>query len=205
MLVNNGYYMHVIDKEIKSALDKYLVKKQQEKFVVHKVYYRNQMNDGYRTDEKILKDIIDKNIVVSNENEKLSVVIYYKNTKTKNLVLKNNENTVSRSLDKTNVIYKYKCPDRDCYLKNNFYIGFTNCKLTRRLTMHLQKGAIKTHEHCAHKSKLTREKITENTSILYQRNCSRRLKILEAILIRDLNPSLNEQDSNFARTLKLHN
>ena len=41
-------------------------------------------------------------------------------------------------LQKTNVIYKFKCPLGDCISDNdNIYVGLTSTTLLRRLTMHL--------------------------------------------------------------------
>ena len=41
-------------------------------------------------------------------------------------------------LQKTNVIYKFKCPLGDCISdNNNIYVGLTSTTLSRRLTMHL--------------------------------------------------------------------
>ena len=35
-----------------------------------KIYYKNQMNGQYKKDEKVIKDIIKKNVENTNENEK---------------------------------------------------------------------------------------------------------------------------------------
>ena len=115
ILVNNNYPQYLIEKEIKSSLDSYLTK---EKVKTEKanVYYQNQMNDGYKTDEQILKKIISSNVKSTDNDKKINVIIYYKNLKTANLVMKNNSNTAKRDIDKTRLIYEYKCPNEDCYL-----------------------------------------------------------------------------------------
>ena len=69
--------------------------------------------------------------------------IYYKSLycnkfKTLNLVIRNNSSPSIGVLRKTNVIYKFKCPLRDCISdNNNIYVGLTSTTLSRRLTMHL--------------------------------------------------------------------
>ena len=41
-------------------------------------------------------------------------------------------------LQKTNVIYKFKCPLGDCIFdNNNIYVGLTSTTLSRGLTMHI--------------------------------------------------------------------
>ena len=43
-----------------------------------------------RKNEKIMKDIIHKNVKPANENDKMELIIYYRNIKTKPLIMKNN-------------------------------------------------------------------------------------------------------------------
>ena len=48
-------------------------------------------------------------------------------------------------LQKTNIIYKFKCPLGDC-ISDNIYIGLTSTTLSRRLTMHLsEKSSLAQH------------------------------------------------------------
>ena len=64
-------------------------------------------------------------------------LIYYKFI-TSNLVIRNNSSPSIGVLQKTNVIYKFKCPLGDCISdNNNIYVGLTSTTLSRRLTMHL--------------------------------------------------------------------
>ena len=54
-----------------------------------KIFYENQMNEQYKKDDKIIKDIINKNITVNN-SYKIVTHIYYHNQKVNNLIMKNN-------------------------------------------------------------------------------------------------------------------
>jgi hypothetical protein len=47
------------------------------------------MNDQYKKDENILKDIIKQNVKPNDINDELDIIIYYKNMKTKSLIMKN--------------------------------------------------------------------------------------------------------------------
>ena len=47
-------------------------------------------HENYKTDEKILKNIITSNTLCTDPNSRLNLIIYYKNGKTSNLVMKNN-------------------------------------------------------------------------------------------------------------------
>ena len=127
------------------------------------------------------------------DNVKIKVQIYYKSRKIHNLVMKNNLTKNDDKLKRTNVIYKYSCPDEDCLLRKTDYIGLTTTTLSRRLTMHLRDGAPHDHTTQTHHRHITRKDLTDNTSILTMCNNRRRLHVLEALFIRKEKPRLNKQ------------
>ena len=57
------------------------------------------MNGQYKKDEKVIKDIIKQNVKPTNENEKIDVVIYYKNLKTKKPYNEEQHDQNSRPVD----------------------------------------------------------------------------------------------------------
>ena len=69
--------------------------------------------------------------------------------------------------------------------------------------MHLQNGGPRTHTEQYHDSPLTRQDMVENTHILATATDKRRLPVLEAVLIRELDPSINSQ-VNARGTLQLY-
>ena len=163
--------------------------------LTHALYYKNQMSPAYKNDERALKAIIRRNISVIDPREALKLIIYYQNPSTQSLVLRNNMSNDPSMLKKSNVVYHYTCKKGDCALHNNSgYIGHTTTTLSRRITMHLQQGGLKTHNDTHHQNdRLTREDITRNIRILQQESNRRRLHILEAVYIRKLEPSINRQ------------
>lgn len=196
MLVNNGYSCTEIDNEIKAALDIYHAGKTSNTQTcsengeqTHKLYYKNQMNSGYKEDEKALKDIIHKN-VHPKPGHKIKTIIYYKSVKTSQLVMKNNEQKRSKKKE-TYVVYRYHCPYGDCKLrKTGCYIGHTTDYLTTRISFHLQAGAPLNHTRDAHNRKLERKDMEENTTIIARERNRRRLQILEAVHIQQGRPEL---------------
>ena len=96
-------------------------------------------------------------------------------------------------LQKTNVIYKFKCPLGDCISdNNNIYVRLTSTTLSRRLTMHLSDtSSIAQHlkKHLCPTTQL-RKILTDNTILEHQNN-KQKLQILEALYIRNLQPALN--------------
>ena len=161
------------------------------------------MPPAYKVDERVLKNILAVNITEISPDTKLNLIIYYKNTKTSNLIMKNNLQ-VQGKLKSSNVIYRFKCPDEDCQLRpKEYYVGYTQTTLSRRLTMHLGKGAIKDHSEQEHQATMTRDAIVKNTEIIRRESNAIRLQIAEAIIIMIDDPHINRQDTGKARTLKL--
>ena len=151
------------------------------------------MGPAYKKDENVLREIVRRNVSTTNTNDKLQLLIYYRNKKTSNLVMRNN--LIKEPLLKsTDVIYVYKCPFGDCKLRKNAnYIGQTSTTLSRRLTCHLQSGAPQNHTETVHSRRLTRRDLVDNTTILARQPDRRRLIIMEAFYIRDLVPQMNSQ------------
>ena len=87
-----------------------------------KLFYRNQMPYNYESDEKILKILIHRNILPTDPNKKIKLIIYYNRFKTSNLVIRNNSSPSIRVFKKK-VIYQFRCPLGDCISDiNNIYV-----------------------------------------------------------------------------------
>ena len=154
------------------------------------------MTANYKADEKALKQIIKRNVTPQDKKDKLELVIYYRNRRASNLVMKNNEHE-SEKLKATNVVYSFKCTHGDCEPRPDAeYIGHTTTSLSRRLTCHLQSDSPQQHMQDAHKRKLTRTDLTENTTILARESNRKRLQITEAVLIRIRKPLINAQQEH---------
>ena len=203
VLINNGYTNTEVDHEIHKQLnkhhgetetkDKQRLETESKTNKVHHLYYRNEMNSQYRTDEKILRNILTKNIRCKNGNERVQLNIFYQNRKTHQLVMKNSPNT-GQSSNRTDIVYKLTCPHEDCRPRDTCYIGATTTTLSRRLTMHLQEktGPVE-HWLQTHQEKPTHKLLKHNTDIIDNSNDHYRLFIHEALHISRLKPTLNIQ------------
>ena len=135
------------------------------------------------------------------------MIIYYRSRKTRDLIMKNNLSPKVRDLARTNLIYDFQCKIDECAHQSRLdvqYSGLTTCTLSRRLTYHLQNGAIKSHSLTAHGRKITRNEIVEMTKARYYQNDYRRLEILEALIIHFEDPVLNQQETGKKKVLKLY-
>ena len=209
VFINNNYPIQFIDKCItkfktnKNFINENTIENNENKPI--NIFYKNQMNSQYEKDEKIMKDIIKQNVKTTNNNEYLNLIIYYNNTKSKDLIMKNNLNFKNDTMSKSWTVYKVKCPFGDCELPNPCYIGQTRNNIKTRLRSHAQNGAIKTHLFENHN--ITRFKLediethTESIKILKDLN---RLNIYEALLILQDRPDMNRQIDNFYNPLKLY-
>ena len=206
ILINNGYSNHLLDKEIHKFLSNIFSQTQEQTNQnTINIYYRNQMTPAHLTDERVLHDIVTRNVTTNNPQDKLNLIIYYKNTKVSNLIMKNNTTKKLNKLQKTNVVYDFTCPHEGCTLRKSNYIGMTTTSLSRRLTMHLQTGSIKDHMLHTHKSTLTRKQLEDNTTIIKHCPDFTRLQIIESLYIRERGPSINNQTTGQDRVLTLFN
>ena len=144
MLINNNYTNSIVDNQI----NKFINYKFTNPSTDHSdrttipIFYKNETHNNSSTDEKILRDIISTNVKTINPNQKL--IIYYKNIKTSNLVIKNSP-PASTDHQQSNAVYKFKCDLPHRNEENNTYIGMTQCTVQRRLQQHINSGSILEH------------------------------------------------------------
>ena len=207
LLINNDFNNSVVDYHINKFLDKKINPSNNNHDSQNKsnidIFYQAQTHSNYKLDERVLKDIVYRNTQVVDPNKKLNLIIYYKNIKTHNLVMKNNLSPPPTVLQQSNVIYQFECPLSHGNVIPR-YVGFTQNKLSRRLTMHLQQGSIRNHFMDHHNSILTRETIVNNTTIIEKAQDRYHLAIKEALLIMNSNPIINKQYDNFSNILRLN-
>ena len=138
----------------------------------------------------------------------MQLIVYDQSTKTRHLIMKNNLTPKIRDLARTNLIYDFNCNIDECARQpirsEKQYSGLTTCTLSRRLTLHLQKGAIRLHCEEVHGRKPTRKEIEEMTKARYYENDVQRLETLEALIIRFEEPVINRQDTGKKKILKLY-
>ena len=86
-----------------------------------------------------------------------------------------------------------KCPLGDCIPDNkDIYVGLTSTPLSRRLTIHISDtSSIAQHlkKHSCPTTEL-RKILTDNTTILEHQNNKQKLQSLEALHIRNMQPTL---------------
>ena len=78
-------------------------------------------------------------------------------------------------------------------LQKHQYIGHSVTTHSCCLTMHLNNGGPLQHATTVHNQKLKRANLINNTKILYHESNFKKLTILEALAIKNLNPSINSQ------------
>ena len=119
--------------------------------------------------------------------KKVRLIIYYNRFKNSNLIGSNNTSPSTELLDRTNVVYMFKCPLGDCVSKeNNAYVGLTTTTLSGQLTKHLNYAssiALYLKTHSIPKSKFRKILVENITAIAHETN-KIRLQILEALHIK---------------------
>lgn len=145
ILLNNGYSNTEFDSVTNIMLEQQLAGQNWSQTNDLTVFYQNTFTNSYNKHEKVVKDILKRNCKPTNENVKLRNVVYRKNQRTGSLVMRNNSTVHSGTLSRARVVYEYDRTTGDCAPHNTTYIGRTTCSLRRRLSSHLQEGAIKQH------------------------------------------------------------
>ena len=199
ILVDNGYKNSMVKKVIQQILgSQHNINTAHEPNTKQdiKIYLKSQMSTKYKTEEKVITDIIHRNVKTTDPNTKVKLIIYYNSKKTANLIMKNNSGHAPSVLQKSHVIYKIMCNHKDCTPCAS-YIGMTQTKVTRRLTCHLSAGAPKEHYAKIHKKTITREDLVKGTVVLAYQPNPKKLRILEALYIQQEAPSMNHQTEAF--------
>ena len=194
ILVNNGFSDFAINQRFKKAIDKWYNNQSASPTdasttVNIKLFYGAIMHPNYKQEEQAMKNIIRRNVKPTADNTNVELIIYYKNNKTRTLIMKNNPRINHEKLKKHHVVYHFKCPvGGSC---PHTYVGKTTNKLSKRLACHLQEGAIFNHFMTTHQRRPKREEVINNTDILYNAPDDCRLSFMEALLIRKHEPTLN--------------
>ncbi|XP_076044740.1 uncharacterized protein LOC143027348 [Oratosquilla oratoria] len=191
VLINNGFNekeIHFQTKKIMNGWHNNNNDKQNKEKI--NIYYKSTFSSAYKEDERIMKQIIKRNIKPVNPEKILNLVIYYKTKKTSHLLIRNSPLQERKELQKSHAIYRFTCTRGNCEALPSTYIGMTTMRLSRRLSYHLTSGAPKNHLREAHGITLVRETLEKNTEILDLCTDDRRLPILEAFYIKELSPIL---------------
>ena len=77
------------------------------------LYYKNKCHNNHNIDEHIKKRY-PKNVLTTDATKKIRLIIYYNKCKTSSLIISNNSSPSIELLDKTNIVYIFKCPKRHC-------------------------------------------------------------------------------------------
>ena len=211
MLINNDYSNTLVDNQINQFISRKIEPNQtnEEKTSIP-VYYNSQMNQNYKLEERVIKQLIKDNTHCIESDKRLDLIIYYKNMKTCNLVMKNNPAQKPEPLQQNNVVYEFRCPldhttdEGQPDVKPQTYIGYTQCTLANRLVRHSYAGSIKEHCIASHNHKPNKQFIKDNTAIISKANDKQRLLIKESILILEKAPTINRQFDHFKHSLKLN-
>jgi hypothetical protein len=203
LLINNNFNIAIIDKTIKDFLNTKMsrYKENEEKEAQIRLYFKGFMSSAYDHQEKVLKKIIKKHVQAKDDRTNISTLIYYKNPKLKNYILKNRVK-MSSFEDQCHVVYSYTCDNATCN-GGKTYIGYTTNSLETRMKQHSYKGAIRKHHENVHNIRIKTHQILKNVKILQKSPNTYELQILESLLIKEKSPDLNRQDEGFSRILKI--
>ena len=194
-LVVNGYSNKDIQCTTRRALDSWYSQPDGADDSVNKIklFYRNSWHVNYKRNETAPKEIINNNVSVTDPDSKLNLIIYYRNKKTAQMIMKNSPRTDSDPLKKHGVVYQILCPVNGC---NHSYVGMTTTRLSKRLAVHLHEGNFYQHFVQNHGA-LQRPQLLQCASIIDKDSDCRRLTLREALHIFILKLTLNITQETF--------
>ena len=189
-LVNNGYSNRNIEKVTRKALEKWY--RQEDDALQNdrdiRLYYRSYMGDQYKNDEAALRNIIKDHVATTDPNKKINLVIYYKNRKTAQFLTKNSPPAPRDPLKRHGVVYHIICPWNGCH---HSYVGMSSTRLSKRISVHLQEGAVYQHYLREHGGRMQRQELINNVKVIDSDSARQRLRYKEALHILQLKPTLN--------------
>ena len=197
ILVNNGFTNKDVALQTRKVIDRWYAGNfnatvsQQENKTPIRLFYKNQYHRDYKKDERALRNIIGNHVKPTSDNEEIKLIIYYKGKRTSSLIMKNNPSPRQDMIRRRNVVYQFKCPVMGC---SQDYIGMTTMRLSKRISCHLQEGAIHRHLERTHNTRLSRENLIATIQVIDQESDPKRLRYLEALHILEKKPAINCTD-----------
>ena len=200
LLTNNGYNEDMVEDCIRRKMDKFqdetTPRRPEEECQKITLYYKLNYGTAYKQETEAVKNIIKRGVQTTNSETKIDLRVYCKPNQMASLVMRNSTAPPKEKEAKTNVVYKFLCPERDCEPSSVSYIGLTSTTLRRRFQGHRSHGAIFQHYTEVHDRKPAVNELLESTSILGHESSSRRLMIAEAVSIKLQKPTLNVQTTS---------
>ncbi len=127
------------------------------------IYFHAFFSTAYKEDERIITQIVTKNVKSTDPEKKINLQIYYRN-KASHFLLRNSPHRERGTTHKSHAVYKFTCKRRNCKVLPSTYIGMTTTKLSRRLTCHLTSGAPRIYTYNSSTASKSQEKTWEKTS-----------------------------------------
>ena len=118
-------------------------------------------------------------------------------------MIRNSPNNVMDSSLNAKVAYQFTCPEVECNVNQQSYIGYTTNTVKERVQQHFSKGAIHDHGFEVHNKRFSKDMILKSTKVIHKDRNVNNLRILEAIYIKEQRPSINLKDEGFTRTLSI--
>ena len=191
-LVDNGFSNKMVEQQIQNSLRRWyntpIQEKPQGQGRILKLYYQAHMTSAYKDNERRLRKIIDEDVKPIQPDDQIRFTIYYKNRKTSNLVLKNSPAREENPMKEHHLVYHYRCQNLGC---TQSYIGMTTTRFSKRISCHLQEGAIFLHHTRDHGRRPSREEVIAGMDIIGRESDPQLLRYLEALCILQHRPSLN--------------
>ena len=129
--INNGHSNRMFDTILQNFINRTHQQDREKPLHIdpdhtHKIYYTNFFSSSYKIAERIMNSIIFNNTSCVNEEDELKLIIYYKLSNVKSTFSRNSKTPKLTKLQRSHLIYEYKCSYGEYGRLNNSYVGMTS-------------------------------------------------------------------------------
>ena len=185
---NNNYPQHLVENVLQSVLNKHFSNSHvfpNENDI--KYFIKLDNISTFTSDEKTIKQIINRHVSSVNIDNNVTVSSYFKPKKLSSSFSTRPKKPLAQ---RTNVVYSFDCKEGSCQAS---YIGYTtNSVLTRCKQHRYNPSSIYRHYSYDHQMRPpVADTLINNFKVIYSSHNVVNLKIAESLLIKEHNPFIN--------------
>ncbi|KAG0719430.1 hypothetical protein GWK47_050488 [Chionoecetes opilio] len=109
VLINNGFSERDINRQTKKIMENWYNPSATRKSQDITIFYRDFFSTAHQEEERIIPQIVNRNVKPADQERRIKLHIYYKNKNTSNLLLRNSPNQTKETKQKSHVVYRITC------------------------------------------------------------------------------------------------
>ena len=187
VFANNGYPQNLVDKVINNKMNQFFSDEPKNEQDEINFFVQFFSISNFKSDTRRLNQIIKSHVRAPGENTQVRITPYYKPYKISALF---STRPRTSTIDKSDVVYKFTCPEARC---NSTYYGYTQNSLKKRVSEHRYKASSIYQHYVTDHNMLPPQQnnLISHFEIVYANSDLISLKIAEAISIKHFKPIIS--------------